>query len=64
MDPHEKLAEILRGTDAVITPIFPIDADCQKNVIDVCKEVGVKRYIPSNFGPVMPLLAPWVYATR
>ncbi|KLU90192.1 hypothetical protein MAPG_09156 [Magnaporthiopsis poae ATCC 64411] len=53
-DPREKLAEILRGADAVITPMFPAELDWQKNVIDVCKDVGVKRYIPSNFGPVMP----------
>ncbi|KAL8383193.1 hypothetical protein RB595_006787 [Gaeumannomyces hyphopodioides] len=53
-DSHDKLAEILRGADAVITPMFPTELDQQKNVIDVCKEVGVKRYIPSNFGPVMP----------
>ncbi|EJT69752.1 hypothetical protein GGTG_12635 [Gaeumannomyces tritici R3-111a-1] len=53
-DSHDRLGEILLGADAVITPMFPTELDQQKRIIDVCKEVGVKRYIPSNFMPAMP----------
>lgn len=52
--PREKLVELMRDVDAVITPIYFTALEQQKILADAAKEAGAKRFIPSNFGPVMP----------
>ena len=44
--PHNEIVEALKGHDAVVSTVTPI----QKAVIDACIEAGVKRFIPSEFG--------------
>lgn len=52
--PREKLVEIMTGADVVLSAIYFTTIKNQKILIDLCKELGVKRFIPSSFGPVMP----------
>ena len=45
----EQLQALLQGIDIVITCTIPYEADSQKRLVDACKAVGVKRFIPSNW---------------
>lgn len=51
---RQESVELLRGADVVIAPANFFEPDRAKALIDVCKEAGVKRFVPNNFAPVMP----------
>ena len=46
----EQLQTLLQDVDTVITCTIPFESDSQKRIVDACKAVGVKRFIPSNWG--------------
>ncbi|KAL8294466.1 hypothetical protein RB597_007863 [Gaeumannomyces tritici] len=46
--------ELLRDADVVIAPANFFELDKAKALVDVCKEAGVRRFVPNNFAPVMP----------
>jgi uncharacterized UPF0146 family protein len=46
----QSLREIFEGQDAVISLVGAAGLDEQKNIIDVAAQVGVTRFIPSEFG--------------
>ncbi|KAF5258064.1 hypothetical protein FOXYS1_11385 [Fusarium oxysporum] len=52
--PHKELVNALVGQDVVICSIDPLRVSEQKALADAAKEVKVKRFIPSAFGPVCP----------
>ncbi|KAL5884442.1 hypothetical protein ACKVWC_003414 [Pyricularia oryzae] len=52
--PREPLVDVIKGADAVIAPLHFLAMEQQTILIDVCKEVGVGRFIPDNFQPVTP----------
>ncbi|KAF7551229.1 hypothetical protein G7Z17_g5151 [Cylindrodendrum hubeiense] len=51
---HEELVGALTGHDVVICCIIPWSADSQKALADAAKTAGVKRFVPSAFGPSCP----------
>lgn len=52
--PREPLVDVIKGADTVIAALNFLVLEQQTILIDVCKEAGVGRFIPDNFGPVMP----------
>ncbi|KAH7144397.1 hypothetical protein B0J13DRAFT_555122 [Dactylonectria estremocensis] len=52
--PHEELVKALTGQDVVISCIIPFAADAQNALADAAKAAGVKRFVPSYFGPISP----------
>ena len=47
---RDSLSSALAGQDAVISALAGAAVPLQKQVIDVAAEVGVKRFVPSEFG--------------
>lgn len=45
-----KLKEILAGVDLVISAVIASAIESQKDIIYAAKEVGVKRFVPCDFG--------------
>lgn len=52
--PREPLVDVIKGADVVIAAIYFTAVEQQTILIDVCKEVGVGRFVPDNFQPVVP----------
>lgn len=48
--PESELLEAFKGQDAVVSAIATSSAEIQKKFIDIAAKVGVKRFIPSEFG--------------
>ncbi|KAH6893389.1 hypothetical protein B0T10DRAFT_546635 [Thelonectria olida] len=51
---HEEQVKALAGQDVVICCIIPQSADLSNALADAAKAGGVKRFVPSFFGPVAP----------
>ncbi|KAI5890646.1 NAD(P)-binding protein [Schizophyllum commune H4-8] len=51
---QERLEEILAGADIVIASLLPNCMDAQKKIADAGKAVGIKRFVPNDFGPSCP----------
>ncbi|TLS21161.1 uncharacterized protein PpBr36_10472 [Pyricularia pennisetigena] len=52
--PREPLVDVIKGADTVIAALYFLAVDQQILLIDICKEVGVGRFVPDNFQPVVP----------
>ena len=52
-DSVEKLTSLLLGVDILISTVVPLTAD-QRPVFRAAKAAGVKRVLPSEFGPFVP----------
>lgn len=46
----DPVKDALRGQDAVISMVSTASSDQQRLLVDACVAVGVKRFIPSEFG--------------
>ncbi|KAJ4269675.1 hypothetical protein NW762_001343 [Fusarium torreyae] len=51
---HEELVKALTGQDVVISGLVPWSKDPELALINAAKDAGVKRYVPSAFGPSCP----------
>lgn len=49
-DGVSKLKETLSGVDIVISAVIASAIESQKDIIHAAKEVGVKRFVPCDFG--------------
>lgn len=49
-DSVEKIAALLKGTDIVVSTIFPPNAADQIPLVDAAVQAGVKRILPCNWG--------------
>ncbi|KAF4981102.1 hypothetical protein FDECE_17748 [Fusarium decemcellulare] len=52
--PHTELVQALTGQEVVISCVIPFSAETQISLADAAKAAGVKRFVPSAFGPVCP----------
>ncbi|KAK9775089.1 putative Isoflavone reductase P3 [Seiridium cardinale] len=52
--PREELVKTLTGQDIIISCVVPFSADTQNMLADAAKSAGVKRFVPSAFGPICP----------
>ena len=50
----ERLQEILKGADIVISTVPPPLLEAQTKIVDAAKAVGVKRFVPDDFGTEAP----------
>ena len=48
--PEDQLLPVLKGQDAVVLTLNPLDVQKVKNLIDYSIKAGVKRFLPSEFG--------------
>lgn len=53
-DPVEKLVELLKGIDVVISTISAVAQTEQLALVEAAKIAGVKRFIPCGFITVVP----------
>ncbi|KAK1224481.1 hypothetical protein PQX77_012594 [Marasmius sp. AFHP31] len=53
-DSQETLAKHLEGVDTLIITIVPIPYGQQDNLLLAAKAAGIKRVVPSDFGPYAP----------
>ncbi|KAL1713302.1 hypothetical protein EV715DRAFT_211901 [Schizophyllum commune] len=51
---QERLEEILAGADIAIAALLPNCIEAQKKIADAGKAVGIKRFVPNDFGPSCP----------
>ncbi|KAL1705266.1 hypothetical protein EV121DRAFT_203871 [Schizophyllum commune] len=51
---QERLQEILQGADIVISTVPPPLLETQTKIVDAAKAVGVKRFVPDDFGTEAP----------
>ncbi|KAI4525828.1 NAD(P)-binding protein [Schizophyllum commune Loenen D] len=51
---QERLEEILTGADIAIAALLPNCIEAQKRIADAGKAVGIKRFVPNDFGPSCP----------
>ncbi|KAL1657664.1 NmrA-like family-domain-containing protein [Schizophyllum commune] len=51
---QERLEEILTGADIAIAALLPNCIEAQKKIADAGKAVGIKRFVPNDFGPSCP----------
>ena len=62
-DSVEKLTSLLQGVDILISTVLPFTD--QKPVLKAAKTAGVKRVLPSEFGPFVPKgLMPFIDEVR
>ncbi|KAH8679129.1 hypothetical protein BGZ61DRAFT_425721 [Ilyonectria robusta] len=52
--PQEELVKALTGQDVLISCVIPFTPDAQMALADAAKVAGVKRFVPSAFGPSSP----------
>ncbi|KAJ3544522.1 hypothetical protein NM208_g3012 [Fusarium decemcellulare] len=52
--PHKELVQALTGQEVVISCVIPFSAETQISLANAAKAAGVKRFVPSAFGPVCP----------
>ncbi|KAF4454814.1 isoflavone reductase P3 [Fusarium albosuccineum] len=52
--PHKELVQALAGQEVVISCVIPFSAETQISLANAAKAAGVKRFVPSAFGPVCP----------
>jgi hypothetical protein len=52
--PYEKLVKALQGQETVISCVIPFTADAQISLANAAKDAGVRRFVPSSFGPICP----------
>ncbi|KAL1755505.1 NmrA-like family-domain-containing protein [Schizophyllum commune] len=51
---QERLEEILASADIAIAALLPNCIEAQKKIADAGKAVGIKRFVPNDFGPSCP----------
>ncbi|KAI4521428.1 hypothetical protein EV121DRAFT_296623 [Schizophyllum commune] len=51
---QERLEEILAGAETAIAALLPNCIEAQKKIADAGKAVGIKRFVPNDFGPSCP----------
>ncbi|KAM0420646.1 hypothetical protein ACHAPT_011562 [Fusarium lateritium] len=51
---HEELVKALTGQEVVISALEPFSVEPQLALASAAKDAGVKRYVPSAFGPSCP----------
>lgn len=51
---HEELVKALTGQDVVIVALEPFSIEPHLALASAAKDAGVKRYVPSAFGPSCP----------
>ena len=49
-----ELDETVKGVEIVISAVDGFQIDKQKKLVDAAKRVGVKRFIPSDWGMASP----------
>lgn len=55
LGPEDGLVSALRGTDVVLSCIFPIGThQDQINLVKAAKEANVRRFVPGNWGSIIP----------
>ncbi|KAH8899788.1 isoflavone reductase [Thozetella sp. PMI_491] len=52
--PVEELAKAIVGTDVLICCVLPTASDEQVALVNAAKQAGVKRFVPSFWGPAIP----------
>ncbi|TRM70568.1 hypothetical protein BD626DRAFT_390725 [Schizophyllum amplum] len=51
---QERLREILTGADCAIATLPPTCIEAQKDIVEAAKAVGVRRFVPDDFGTEAP----------
>ncbi|TRM70581.1 hypothetical protein BD626DRAFT_477924 [Schizophyllum amplum] len=51
---QERLREILTGADCAIATLPPTCKEAQKDIVEAAKAVGVRRFVPDDFGTEAP----------
>lgn len=51
---HDELVKTLAGQDVVVSAVVPLSPAPEIALANAAKEAGVKRFVPSAFGPSCP----------